>query len=50
MEIDILHTEADFEEWMMENGYDDTDRFAALERFANQKNYTVEELEEGWGI
>lgn len=44
----MMHTLHDFEEWMEENGFEDT--FAALEKFADKHNYTVEELEEAWGI
>ena len=48
----LMHTFSDFEEWAWERGYElafGQDRFAALEKFANEHNYTVDELEDaGW--
>jgi len=48
MEINVPHTEHDFEQWMTENGFDQEDRFDALEKFADTFGYTVEELEGAW--
>lgn len=48
-----MHSLMDFEDFALENGYDlerVEERFAALERFAHIHNYTVDELEEAWGI
>jgi len=47
------HMLVEFEEWAWDNGYDlefANERFAALEKFAHEHNYTVDELEEAWGI